>query len=163
MASLIHLRDLRPSVIYPGHGPVISDGTEKINEYIEHRMARERQVSSTHCSSYFFIQSLGFFHGHIYTHTHHTHTYTHAYTHHTHIPIHTPTHTTHIPTHTYTHTPHTYLHTHHTHTYTHMPTHMPDHRWALTQPWTRFNCNGHCPGDVQGVFCIVIHSVGGHP
>eukprot|EP01034_Spumella_vulgaris_P023994 gene23994-30281_t len=30
--------------IYPGHGPVIADPLQKINEYIEHREAREQQV-----------------------------------------------------------------------------------------------------------------------
>ena len=52
MASLVRLRDLRPSIIYPGHGPVISEGTDKIVEYIEHRMAREKQVTLSHIHVY---------------------------------------------------------------------------------------------------------------
>ena len=35
---------LRPSVIYPGHGPVIEDPIPKIEYYIKHRLARETQI-----------------------------------------------------------------------------------------------------------------------
>ena len=44
MQSLSRLRELRPTVLYPGHGPVVEEGLDKINQYIDHRMARERQV-----------------------------------------------------------------------------------------------------------------------
>lgn len=44
MRSLAHLKTLCPTVLYPGHGPMVSNGVEKIAEYISHRNERERQV-----------------------------------------------------------------------------------------------------------------------
>ena len=44
MMSLEKILSLSPSVIYPGHGPVINDPVTKIKYYIEHRMAREKQI-----------------------------------------------------------------------------------------------------------------------
>ncbi|KAK3087036.1 hypothetical protein FSP39_000731 [Pinctada imbricata] len=44
MGSLQKLKDLRPSIIYPAHGPVVTNPIDKLTFYIEHRMARERQV-----------------------------------------------------------------------------------------------------------------------
>ena len=44
MSSLHLLLSLAPCVLYPGHGPVVTDPTLKVTEYIEHRMERERQV-----------------------------------------------------------------------------------------------------------------------
>eukprot|EP00736_Rhodelphis_marinus_P004977 Rmarinus@m.8926 len=44
MASLERLRQEEAHVIYPGHGPVLSNAKEKVEEYIEHRMMRERQI-----------------------------------------------------------------------------------------------------------------------
>jgi glyoxylase-like metal-dependent hydrolase (beta-lactamase superfamily II) len=38
MESLQRLKTLAPKKIYPGHGPVVENGTEKIEEYILHRM-----------------------------------------------------------------------------------------------------------------------------
>ena len=38
MESLQRLKALAPSKIYPGHGPVVENGMEKIEEYILHRM-----------------------------------------------------------------------------------------------------------------------------
>jgi glyoxylase-like metal-dependent hydrolase (beta-lactamase superfamily II) len=38
------MREARPRVIYPGHGPTVFDGVGKIREYEEHRAMRERQV-----------------------------------------------------------------------------------------------------------------------
>jgi glyoxylase-like metal-dependent hydrolase (beta-lactamase superfamily II)/8-oxo-dGTP pyrophosphatase MutT (NUDIX family) len=43
-SSLRRLRELEPARIYPGHGQVIEDAPAKIEEYIEHRLERERQV-----------------------------------------------------------------------------------------------------------------------
>lgn len=44
MSSLYRLRELTPTVLYPGHGPVVPNGVDKVNQYIEHRLAREKQV-----------------------------------------------------------------------------------------------------------------------
>merc|ERR1719219_3047165 len=44
--SLEKILELRPSVIYPGHGPVVTDPVEKIQYYIEHRRQREDQILS---------------------------------------------------------------------------------------------------------------------
>jgi len=46
MLSLEKILKIQPSVIYPGHGPVILDPVEKIKFYIQHRMAREQQIFS---------------------------------------------------------------------------------------------------------------------
>lgn len=42
--TLRRLQRLKLKRIYPGHGPVIEKATEKVTEYLEHRLARERQV-----------------------------------------------------------------------------------------------------------------------
>jgi glyoxylase-like metal-dependent hydrolase (beta-lactamase superfamily II) len=42
--SLERLRDLSPRVLYPGHGPAVWDAPAKLQEYVEHRRLRERQV-----------------------------------------------------------------------------------------------------------------------
>lgn len=42
MDSLARVRDLAPSLICPGHGPWVTDPVAKLDEYIEHREARER-------------------------------------------------------------------------------------------------------------------------
>ena len=44
MASLQRLRELEPDVICPGHGPFVHDPRSKIDEYIEHRLDRERRL-----------------------------------------------------------------------------------------------------------------------
>ena len=44
LASLRRLRDLDLEVICPGHGPVIADPRAKIDEYLEHRLERERRL-----------------------------------------------------------------------------------------------------------------------
>jgi hydroxyacylglutathione hydrolase len=44
MASLRRLQGLGIRRIYPAHGPVIEDGPERLAEYIEHRLLRERQI-----------------------------------------------------------------------------------------------------------------------
>jgi glyoxylase-like metal-dependent hydrolase (beta-lactamase superfamily II) len=44
LSSLQHLRRLGARSIYPGHGPVVFDATEKLDEYLAHRAQRERQV-----------------------------------------------------------------------------------------------------------------------
>jgi glyoxylase-like metal-dependent hydrolase (beta-lactamase superfamily II) len=44
--SLERLLALRPSVIYPAHGPIIPDAQAKIREYLAHRQQREEQILS---------------------------------------------------------------------------------------------------------------------
>ena len=44
MQSLERLLSLCPLRLYPGHGPVVSDGSGKIREYIAHRRQREQQI-----------------------------------------------------------------------------------------------------------------------
>lgn len=44
MESLRRVRDLEPALIYPGHGPPITDPPAKIDSYIEHRESRERRL-----------------------------------------------------------------------------------------------------------------------
>jgi len=47
MASLRRVQALRPQRIYPAHGAVIEDAAGKIQEYIDHRLERERQILGT--------------------------------------------------------------------------------------------------------------------
>lgn len=44
MKSLNTILNLKPSLIYPGHGNIIEDPLEKIKYYIEHRNQREEQI-----------------------------------------------------------------------------------------------------------------------
>ena len=44
MNSLKRLQGLEVRRIYPAHGPVIEDGPARIQEYIDHRLMRERQI-----------------------------------------------------------------------------------------------------------------------
>jgi glyoxylase-like metal-dependent hydrolase (beta-lactamase superfamily II) len=44
LRSLNRMLELRPSVLYPGHGPVVWSGTAKLQEYLDHRRHRDRQV-----------------------------------------------------------------------------------------------------------------------
>jgi glyoxylase-like metal-dependent hydrolase (beta-lactamase superfamily II) len=44
MRSLERLQQEAPRAIYPAHGPKIADGVAKLQEYIDHRNAREREI-----------------------------------------------------------------------------------------------------------------------
>lgn len=44
MGTLAMMRSLDARLILPGHGPEVTDPTAKIDEYIEHRVAREQQL-----------------------------------------------------------------------------------------------------------------------
>ena len=46
LASLTRLRDLKPRLLMPAHGPVIENGEAYLNQYIEHRHERTRQIVS---------------------------------------------------------------------------------------------------------------------
>lgn len=42
--GLARLRARHPAVLLPGHGPIVTDPEAKIDEYLEHRLARERRL-----------------------------------------------------------------------------------------------------------------------
>ena len=44
LASLRRIRELAPARLLPGHGPIIEDVVELIDEYLKHRAEREHQV-----------------------------------------------------------------------------------------------------------------------
>ena len=44
MASLRRVAALEPRHLLPGHGPPVDDAGAKIDEYLEHRLLRERQI-----------------------------------------------------------------------------------------------------------------------
>jgi glyoxylase-like metal-dependent hydrolase (beta-lactamase superfamily II) len=44
LRSLRRMRDLSPRTIYPGHGPVVLRAMAVLDEYLEHRAAREEQI-----------------------------------------------------------------------------------------------------------------------
>ncbi|XGW34948.1 hypothetical protein V3C99_018752 [Haemonchus contortus] len=44
MNSLERIKKLKPTRIYPGHGPVVEKCDEKVNEYVQHRMKRENEI-----------------------------------------------------------------------------------------------------------------------
>ncbi len=44
MESLKKLQNINPSVIYPGHGPIVTNASERIRTYIEHRSKRNDQI-----------------------------------------------------------------------------------------------------------------------
>ena len=44
IVSMNRLLDLKPSIVYSGHGPVISDPFNQINCFLQHRKNREDQV-----------------------------------------------------------------------------------------------------------------------
>jgi glyoxylase-like metal-dependent hydrolase (beta-lactamase superfamily II) len=44
LRSLQRMQELAPKTLYPGHGPVVMRAGSKLQEYLEHREERERQV-----------------------------------------------------------------------------------------------------------------------
>ncbi|MGH2872114.1 MAG: MBL fold metallo-hydrolase [Solirubrobacteraceae bacterium] len=44
LRALGRLRDRRPEVLLPGHGPIVSDPEAKLAEYVAHRLERERRL-----------------------------------------------------------------------------------------------------------------------
>ena len=47
MRSLQRLIALQPEQLFPAHGPLIENGRDKIQQYIDHRMDREQQILAT--------------------------------------------------------------------------------------------------------------------
>lgn len=44
LRSLRRMQDLRARIIYPGHGPIVFDAQQRLDEYVAHRIEREQQV-----------------------------------------------------------------------------------------------------------------------
>ena len=44
--GLRRLRALNPPRLFPGHGPVVEDAASKLDEYVAHRLERERRIVS---------------------------------------------------------------------------------------------------------------------
>ena len=44
MNSLQKILNLKPNIIYPGHGPVVKNAQDRVREYIEHRNKRNEQI-----------------------------------------------------------------------------------------------------------------------
>ncbi|MHB8510579.1 MAG: MBL fold metallo-hydrolase [Actinomycetota bacterium] len=44
LKSIKRVRDIHSKTLYPGHGPVLRDPATVVQEYLDHRMMRERQV-----------------------------------------------------------------------------------------------------------------------
>ncbi len=44
LESLRRVQGIAPSVIYPGHGPIVDDPTAVVAEYLAHRLEREAQI-----------------------------------------------------------------------------------------------------------------------
>lgn len=44
LRSLARMRELAPTTIYPGHGPIVLQAAAKLQEYVDHRAERERQI-----------------------------------------------------------------------------------------------------------------------
>ncbi|XP_071963042.1 endoribonuclease LACTB2-like [Antedon mediterranea] len=44
MQSLEKLMGFSPTILYPGHGPIVNEAMVKIQKYIDHRNMRERQI-----------------------------------------------------------------------------------------------------------------------
>lgn len=40
LSSLEKMKALKPPSLYPGHGPVVENGVERIQDYIDHRKQR---------------------------------------------------------------------------------------------------------------------------
>ena len=44
MNSLRKIKDFKPAIIYPGHGPAVKNALERIDTYINHRNQRSEQI-----------------------------------------------------------------------------------------------------------------------
>ncbi|KAI8334038.1 beta-lactamase-like protein [Blakeslea trispora] len=47
MCSLQHIRDLNPDRLYPGHGQIVEDSLQKIDQYFSMRLAKEKIILDT--------------------------------------------------------------------------------------------------------------------
>ncbi|KAI8645174.1 beta-lactamase-like protein [Parasitella parasitica] len=44
IGSLRKIQDLSPSRLFPGHGDIVNNGTEKVEQYLSQRLAKENQI-----------------------------------------------------------------------------------------------------------------------
>lgn len=44
MGGLRKIRDLKPSRLFPGHGDVVNNGIEKVEQYLSQRLSKEKQI-----------------------------------------------------------------------------------------------------------------------
>lgn len=44
MGGLHKIQDLKPSRLFPGHGDVVNNGIEKVEQYLSQRLAKEKQI-----------------------------------------------------------------------------------------------------------------------
>ncbi|XP_077990449.1 endoribonuclease LACTB2-like isoform X2 [Glandiceps talaboti] len=47
MKSLQRIIEMKPSILYPGHGPVVDNAVPKLQYYVDHRNLREKQIMET--------------------------------------------------------------------------------------------------------------------
>eukprot|EP00053_Salpingoeca_punica_P014040 m.127425 g.127425 ORF g.127425 m.127425 type:complete len:311 (-) comp16365_c2_seq1:1288-2220(-) len=50
LESLKKIRNLQPSLIYPGHGPVVTNPVAVVEQYLQHRETREREILASMAS-----------------------------------------------------------------------------------------------------------------
>ena len=44
LQSLLRMRELQSGLMAPGHGPIVTATTDKVDELVDHRRTRDRQI-----------------------------------------------------------------------------------------------------------------------